>query len=42
MKPSAEIVFNGDDGVRMQKLLDAFETLDDVQNVYTTAVIEEA
>ena len=29
-------------GARMQKLLDALEALDDVQNVYTTAVIEEA
>ena len=42
MKPTTEIVINGDDGVRMQKLLDALEALDDVQNVYTTAVIEEA
>jgi transcriptional/translational regulatory protein YebC/TACO1 len=42
MKPATEIVVNGEDGVRMQKLLDALEALDDVQNVYTTAVIEEA
>ena len=42
MKPTSEIVVNGDDGARMQKLLDALEALDDVQNVYTTAVIEEA
>ena len=42
MKPSAEVVFTGDDAARMQKLLDAIETLDDVQDVYTTAVIEEA
>jgi YebC/PmpR family DNA-binding regulatory protein len=42
MKPTSEIVINGDDGARMQKLLDALEALDDVQNVYTTAVIEEA
>jgi transcriptional/translational regulatory protein YebC/TACO1 len=27
--------------VKMQKLLDALEDLDDVQEVYTTAVIEE-
>jgi transcriptional/translational regulatory protein YebC/TACO1 len=27
--------------VRMQKLIDALEDLDDVQEVYTTAVIEE-
>jgi YebC/PmpR family DNA-binding regulatory protein len=42
MKPTAEVVIKGDDGERMQKLLDAFEALDDVQNVYTTAVIEDA
>jgi len=41
MKPSAEVALTGDDAARMQKLLDAFEALDDVQNVYTTAVIEE-
>lgn len=42
MKPTTEVVVGGEDGVRMQKLLDAIETLDDVQNVYTTAVIDEA
>ena len=42
MKPSTEVVFTGDDAVRMQKLLDAIESLDDVQNVYTNAVIEDA
>ena len=42
MKPATEVVLTGDDGARMQKLLDALEALDDVQNVYTTAVIEEA
>ena len=31
----------GDDAARMQKLLDAIESLDDVQDVYTNAVIEE-
>ncbi len=41
MKPSLETVFTGDDAVRMQKILDALEDLDDVQDVYTTAVIEE-
>lgn len=39
MKPSVENVFAGDDAVKMQKLLDALEALDDVQGVYTTAVI---
>ncbi|KRB93850.1 YebC/PmpR family DNA-binding transcriptional regulator [Noviherbaspirillum sp. Root189] len=41
MKPSTETVFTGDDAVKMQKLLDALENLDDVQEVYTNAVIEE-
>ena len=39
MKPENETEMVGDDAVRMQKLLDALEALDDVQNVYTTAVI---
>lgn len=42
MKPAADVSFTGDDALRMQKLLDAIESLDDVQEVYTTAVIEEA
>lgn len=41
MKPDSETVFSGDEGAKMQKLLDALEDLDDVQEVYTTAVIEE-
>jgi YebC/PmpR family DNA-binding regulatory protein len=41
MKPTAEVVLKGDEGARMQKLLDALESLDDVQDVYTTAAIEE-
>lgn len=41
MKPNIETVFTGDDAVKMQKILDALEDLDDVQDVYTTAVIEE-
>jgi YebC/PmpR family DNA-binding regulatory protein len=40
MKPGTETVLSGDDAARMQKLLDAIEGLDDVQDVYTTAVIE--
>ncbi len=39
MKPTSEHVLEGEDAARMQKLLDALESLDDVQNVYTTAVI---
>ena len=40
MKPAVEVSFTGDDAVRMQKLLDALEDLDDVQQVYTNAVID--
>jgi len=40
MKPTTEVVLSGDDGVRMQKLLDDLESLDDVQDVYTNAVID--
>ena len=40
MKPTTEAIFSGEDAVKMQKLLDALESLDDVQEVYTTAVIE--
>lgn len=39
MKPQNEIELAGEDGERMQKLLDALEAIDDVQNVYTSAVI---
>ena len=41
MKPNMETIFTGDDAVKMQKILDALEDLDDVQDVYTTAVIED-
>jgi YebC/PmpR family DNA-binding regulatory protein len=41
MKPDTETVFTGEDALKMQKLLDALENLDDVQEVYTNAVIEE-
>ena len=41
MKPNMETLFTGDEAVKMQKILDALEDLDDVQDVYTTAVIEE-
>jgi YebC/PmpR family DNA-binding regulatory protein len=39
MKPAAETELAGDDAVKMQKLLDALEGLDDVQDVYTTAAL---
>jgi YebC/PmpR family DNA-binding regulatory protein len=41
MKPSTEAEMTGDDAAKMQKLLDALEALDDVQDVYTTAMIDE-
>ncbi len=40
MKPSSEALISGEDAVKMQKLLDALENLDDVQAVYTTAVLD--
>ena len=41
MKPNMETIFTGDDAIKMQKILDALEDLDDVQDVYTSAVIED-
>jgi len=41
MKPATETVFSGDDGIKMQKLLDALENLDDVQEVFSNALIED-
>lgn len=40
MKPVNETALTGDDAVKMQKLLDALENVDDVQEVYTTAVMD--
>jgi len=40
MKPSAEAPLGGDEAARMRQLLDTLENLDDVQDVYTTAVID--
>ena len=41
MKPLNETELVGDEALRMQKLLDAIESLDDVQAVYTSAVMDE-
>jgi YebC/PmpR family DNA-binding regulatory protein len=41
MKPITEVDLKGDDGTKMQKLIDALEAIDDVQEVYTSAVINE-
>lgn len=40
-QPQSETALTGDDAIKMQKLLDALENLDDVQDVYTTATFEE-
>jgi len=40
MKPLNEVNLAGDDAVKMQKLLDALESLDDVQDVFTSAVLD--
>jgi YebC/PmpR family DNA-binding regulatory protein len=40
MKPATEVELAGEDAQRMQKLLDALESIDDVQEVYTSAVLE--
>ena len=41
MKPQNELELTGDDAVKIQKILDALENVDDVQQVYTNAVIDE-
>jgi len=42
MRAENPIELAGDDAARMHKLLDALEDLDDVQDVYHNALIEEA
>lgn len=39
MKAASDVEFSGDDAAKMQKILDTLEDLDDVQEVYTNAVI---
>lgn len=41
MKALNETSLSGEDAERMQRLIDALEDLDDVQQVYTTAVFED-
>jgi YebC/PmpR family DNA-binding regulatory protein len=41
MRPLTETELAGDDAARMQKLLDVIENLDDVQQLYTNALITE-
>ena len=40
MKPSVEVAMQGENAAKMQKLLDAFEALDDVQEVHTNAIFD--
>jgi YebC/PmpR family DNA-binding regulatory protein len=40
MKPQTETMIAGDDAVKMQKLIDALENLDDVQEVFTNVIFE--
>jgi transcriptional/translational regulatory protein YebC/TACO1 len=42
LKPTTEAALAGSDALRMRGLLDALESLDDVQDVYTTAALEDA
>jgi YebC/PmpR family DNA-binding regulatory protein len=42
MKPLNDTVLAGGDAQRMRSLLDALDSLDDVQDVYTTAALEDA
>ena len=41
MKPLNEVVLRGEDAARMQKILDALDNVDDMQQVYTNAVLED-
>ena len=41
MRPESHVELAGDDGARMQNLLDIIEDLDDVQDVYHNAVLSE-
>ena len=40
-RPTNTVVLTGEDAVRMQKLLDALEDLDDVQDVFHNAELPE-
>jgi transcriptional/translational regulatory protein YebC/TACO1 len=39
MRPETEITLEGDQAESMQKLLEALENLDDVQEVFTNAAV---
>ncbi|MCC2644275.1 MAG: YebC/PmpR family DNA-binding transcriptional regulator [Burkholderiales bacterium] len=40
MKAESETELTGEDALKMQRLLDAFDELDDVQDVYTTVTLD--
>jgi YebC/PmpR family DNA-binding regulatory protein len=40
MKPTTEAALSAEDLGKMRRLIEALESLDDVQNVYTTAVVD--
>jgi len=40
MKAESETELTGEDAQKMQRLLDAFDELDDVQDVYTTVILD--
>lgn len=42
MKALSKVELAGEDAERMQKIIDLLEDLDDVQEVYTTAILDEA
>jgi len=42
MKPTSENALGGEDAAKMRRLLEALENLDDVQDVYTSAVLDGA
>ncbi len=41
MKPLNELMLTGEDATRMQKILDALDNVDDMQQVYTNAIVDE-
>ena len=41
MRASTDSELSGEDAAKMQKLLDALESLDDVQEVYTNALLHD-
>jgi transcriptional/translational regulatory protein YebC/TACO1 len=41
MKAENETQLTGDESLRMQKLIDVLESLDDVQEVYTSVVLDD-